>query len=325
MKRRAAILGLAASPVAFATSGPPHFKLGGFTGSPTVTRLRVGALPNAPAFNNGALTDALPLKHAIYLMPHHSSALVGQESLSDVTVNSSSQIQINTQGLWRVTACADWPGQAGVDINLRKLAIWRAPVGTNPPFYSPNNNIPNNQPLTQVTDFSGYDRLASQDSPASNVPQYLRYKNVWTPSGQLLPGQYMQMRVALVPNSQITIEPGDVAQASLDFLTDANFGTSVNDLLRLDARVVGPNLVLVRLTNESSNTVVIPANGNVYVVAGTSVATTGNSADAWTTLATSDEYLYTGESIFVTWSSETQGDFIQCSGMTYVQLELLKT
>jgi hypothetical protein len=309
--------GLAAASAAMGrtVTSPAHWLAGGFSGTVPVTRTRIGSVSTGKIGTTQAI--ALPQPHLLYMMPHTAAVKVFQES-QDVTVNSLGQITINTAGLWRVTACADWPGRYGYDINNRKLTIWRAPVGVAPPAY-------NGGALTQYVDNNTSDRLASHDAPASDVPQYLRTSTPWPAKQGLGAGQYQVLRVNLPTGGPVSINPGDFVNVSIDSLTDTNLGsTTIDEVLRLEARVVGPNLVMVTLTNTGTTSVNVPA-GNLYVVAATSSATTGNSADAWTMLSSSDEYLLAGESVFVTWASETPGDWIQVTNMTYVQLELLKT
>ena len=250
-------------------------------------------------------TISLPKANQVYLAPF--STLAFSDS-NDVTLQADGKILINNTGLYKVSLCIDWPGQYGVDIDLRRYGISR--VGT-------NGNVPNGR-LTPITQHD--DRLCEYDSVGVDSPAYGRYTGTWAP-GAIAMGASATTTIA-IPNTQKQgLVAGDVCIAGLSSLTDAAIGAPAVNALVLSAKVVGKDSVRITLTNPSIASGVTVPSGTLNVLGMSMTMQRGNSADSWNVITTPLEELLAGQVIYAYFLSKTPGDFIQITDQTFVQVE----
>ena len=154
-----------------------------------------------------------------------------------------------------------------------------------------------------------YDRLAAVELPGSNVPVYERATVPWAP-GNVAAGKTLTLDVTVAPAGSIHV--GDFAQAGYSLILDPG--------LILEARTVGNDKVRAYLHNPTAGNISVPA-GNLNILAGSATLTAGRSTDAWSTLHTVDTWFNAGDQVFAVIDSYTAGDFIQSTGMTWLDVE----
>ncbi len=250
-------------------------------------------------------TIALPKANQVYLAPFSTVAF---SDSNDCTLQADGKILINNTGLYKVSLCIDWPGQYGVDIDLRRYGISR--VGT-------KGNGPQGR-LTPITQKD--DRLAEYDSTGVDSPAYGRYTGTWAP-GAIAMGATASTTIAIPNGQKQGLVAGDPCVVGFSSLTDAAIGANAVNALQLSAKVVGKDSVRVTLTNPSIAAGVTVPSGTLNILGMSSTLQRGNSADSWNVITTPLEEFLAGQSIYAYFLSKTPGDFIQISDQTFVQVE----
>lgn len=254
-------------------------------------------------------TIKIPLPGVVFAVPLTVTEF-DESGGSRFSLTDDGTITISQTGLYQLTMNLDWPGQEGVDVDLRKILLFRATVGTAPPRRTLNGvtPVPSNHP---------YHAILASDVPASDAPRYARSTVTWKP-GTLPVGGYASIEVALAGPSYAVV-PGDAVEVGMGALTDANLGFANAGLL-LSARVVGKNIVRVMIENRYNTVPVTVPSGKLNVLAHSTVVSTGNSSDAWTTTTSAVRLLEAGEKLFPCVRVGTPGDYIQVDNMSYVQI-----
>lgn len=264
-----------------------------------VTRARYGT----------AVEAFLPTAGDFYVLP--LSVVNFQDKsggTSDSTLNADNTITINTSGLYRLCLCVDWPGQHGVDNDLRSYGIRRRKAGALKIAVTPD--------LIKVPDTD--QKLATQDVPGSDPPQTVRYQGAWTPG--VIPLGGMVSTDVVMPTAGI-VTAGDLALASHTAISDNAIGVVAATALIVNAKVIGADKVRVSLFNPTIAAGINVPAGTLQVVAMNSVETRGESADAWTVLNTATEQLNVGDTLYAVFMSKTPGDYMQTSESVYLQVE----
>lgn len=249
----------------------------------------------------------LPEADVAYVLPF---SRVFYSDSTDCTLQADNTVRINTPGLYRVCVSCDWPAQWGVDIDLRTYGTRLRPAGTGRPFAV----VPND--LTPVPDTDTY--LATVDVPGSDPPQVVRWQGAWTP-GLIALGGIASLDVTL-PVAGI-IGMGDLVFASLTSIADATIGVDATSALIVTGKPTGPNTVRITIYNPVIAAGVNVPAGTLQVVAMSSVNTRGESADAWMVLQSTTETFAAGDLVYGVFRSKTQGDFLQESLSTFLQIE----
>jgi hypothetical protein len=226
----------------------------------------------------------------------------------DCKLDADNKILIRTPGLYRIALGCDWVAQNGTDIDLRKIGIRRQPTGT------VRDPRPAGFPPIDKDD----DRLASVDVPGSDPPRMARFQGTWRP-GFIAAGAMVTAQVTVSPPKIVL--PGDLAFASHGLLSDAGIGSAAADALIVQAKVVAPDTVRVSMYNPLLQEGVTVPSGPLQVVAMSSTLTRGESADAWQVLHTPTEELSAGDRIYGVVRSLADGDYIQATKATYIQIE----
>jgi hypothetical protein len=257
---------------------------------------------------DGLGTINLPAVDTVCVLPL-TTVLFDESSGADFVLENQ-MIRILQRGKYRITVSVDWPAQHGVDTGLREYGVQRLKATDALAMAS--------LPALTMIKPDKFDRLAWYDVPASEVPTVARSAKglMWNP-GTLAAGASVALDVPVTPAG--VVQAGDAAQVGLSSLTSALLGPAA-DLMTLQARVEAADRVRVVLRNASTAAVRVPA-GKLNVLAGSLTQSTGNSADAWLTVQTPDELLYEGERVFGMFKSQTAGDFIQVSNMSFLQIE----
>lgn len=254
--------------------------------------------PAFPRFRAGFSHDwAIPKVKTVTLLPFDTNVI--QES-TDFTLMPDNMIRVNRPGRYRALLGIDWVAQQGFDIDRRMIGIRRKKVGSPAGVWLQD------------------DRLGSIDTPGSNAPTTARYQGQWFP-GNIPFGGSVSTEV-LVTNAG-TVNIGDVALASHTGISDAKVGESANSSLVLQARVVDKDKVRVTISNPSISGGVVVPQGDLRVVAMSTVDTRGESNDAWNVLNCPLEDLQAGEMIYGVCRILVPGDFIQATNTTFLQLE----
>jgi hypothetical protein len=228
----------------------------------------------------------------------------------DCKLDADNKILIRTPGQYRITLGCDWVAQNGTDIDLRKIGIRRQPTGT------VRDPRPAGFPPIDKDD----DRLASVDVPGSDPPRMARFQGTWRP-GFIAAGAMVTAQIGVSPPK--IVQPGDLAFASHGMLSDAGIGSAATDALIVQAKVVAPDTVRVSMYNPLLQEGVTVPSGPLQVVAMSSTLVRGESADAWQVLHTPTEELLAGDRIYGVVRSLTDGDYVQATKATYIQIEKL--
>lgn len=220
-------------------------------------------------------------------------------------------VTIMQTGFYNLTANLDWPGSHGQDVNLRELGIQRVKIGQPAPVYKPGK-------LTLLPYYGeSYDFLAVNETTGGDTMPLARAAVTWDP-GTIAAGGMAFVDVPLT--AYFPLVPGDVVQVGHTSLTDALLGTKNAGLL-ISARVVNPNKIRVWIENRYNTSAVTIPSGTLNVAAQSATILGGsNSADAWTFLNSCTVYLYAGEKIFIAVKSNTPGDYIQISSLSFMQI-----
>lgn len=251
-----------------------------------------------PRFRVGFSKDwAIPKVKTVTLLPFDTNLL--QES-ADFTLMPDNMIRVNRTGLYRALLGIDWVAQQGFDIDRRMIGIRRKKVGA-----------PGGVWLQD-------DRLGSIDTPGSNAPATARYQGSWFP-GNIPFGGSVSTEVTVANAGTVNI--GDTALASHTGISDSKIGESANSTLVLQARVVDKDRVRVTISNPSISGGIVVPQGELRVLAMSTVDTRGESNDAWNVLNCPLEILQEGEMIYGVCRILVPGDFIQATNTTFIQLE----
>ena len=250
---------------------------------------------------------ALPQADVAYVLPF--STVVFQEG-KDCTLLPDNTVRIENAGLYRVCLGCDWPGQYGVDVDLRTYGTRLVPAGRARRFAA----VPGE--LTPIPDDDT--KLATIDMPGSDPPQTVRWQGTWTP-GPIAKGAVAWVDVTLPTTNIVTL--GDLAFAGLDSISDATLGAEAVAALIVSAKPLSADKVRVSIYNPSiAGGVNVPA-GQLRVVAMSAVNTRGESADAWTVLQSTTQSFAAGDVVYAMFRSRTQGDFLQTSLSSFLQVE----
>jgi hypothetical protein len=221
---------------------------------------------------------------------------------NDFSLQPDGRVLIRKAGLYHFTMSIDWPGQHGVDHDLRMTSIRRQrPAGEDP---TPGKG----------------NRLASSDVPGSDPPQVARYEGMWLP-GTLPPGTTITHDIKVGPIGIVGL--GDIAMLSLSQIGDEVIGAFAAKSLVVQARVVGPDTVRVFLTNTAVRFGIDIPEGTIKVVAMSSSGTRGESADAYQMLHSPSEDIAQGEVIYGVVKSKAAGDYLQGTETTFLQIDRL--
>jgi len=289
--RRRRLLGTGGAALALSTVAASAQAARGQAAAYSVTRARFTLAADA----------VLPKSNVVYVLPLAVTAL--QDS-ADVTLQADNTLLINTTGLYRVCLSVDWPGQHGVDMDLRMYGIMRKKAP---------------KVLGRLTKVTGKDdRLAEVDVPGSDPPQMGRYQGSWSP-GVVPLGGFVTTLVTVAPGAIVNV--GDVALASHTGISDATLGVAGSTALIVQAKVVAADTVRVSLYNPSIAAGISIPPGTLQVMAMSAVNTRGESADAWTVLQTSTEELLVGETVYAYFKSKVTGDYVQATDQTFLQIE----
>jgi hypothetical protein len=290
---------------AFAQKSGPHWQAGGIDG---VTRANY-TVTSTNGKHGDLGTIVLPRANTVYLLPLSVTTFV--ES-GDFTLMPGGTVMVNTTGLYRIATCIDWKGQDNKDIDLRYIGIGRIPAGATLTGKMDGGLLNING--------ADFDRLAVADLPGVDGPVHVRSISDWAP-GNLAAGQRVSTLVSL-PQAHL-VGMGDVAEASLDTMSDDLLGATVNAALDISARVVGPSLVRVVIENRGTAPAPLRA-GKLDILASSTTQVRGESADAWHVEQTPGVMLLAGEQIFGIWKSKTPDDYLQTTNQTYLQIEKWK-
>jgi hypothetical protein len=161
-------------------------------------------------------------------------------------------------------------------------------------------------------------KLATIDMPGSDPPQTVRWQGSWTP-GLIAKGAVAWVDVTLPTPNIVAL--GDLAFAGLDSISDAVLGPEAVAALIVTAKPLAADKVRVSIYNPSvAGGVNVPA-GQLKVVAMSAVNTRGESADAWTVLQSTTQSFAAGDVVYAMFKSRTQGDFLQTSLSSFLQVE----
>ncbi len=250
----------------------------------------------------------LPKPNVVYLCPWTVTEF---SDAPDITLQPDGHFLVNTTGLYTISLCMDWPGQHGVDIDLRRYGISR--IGTQGARPRDAKGAP------ILTPIDGHDdRLAEFDSTGVDSPAYGRYTGTWAP-GFVPMGGSVSTTISFATLSNIVI--GDMCNAALTSISDAAIGAAAVNALVVTAKVVGNDKVRVNIYNPSiAGGVTIPS-GTLNVMAASMTLQRGNSADSWNVVTTPLEELLSGQVLYSYFLSKTKSDFIQISDQTFIQFQ----
>jgi hypothetical protein len=145
-----------------------------------------------------------------------------------------------------------------------------------------------------------------------------RYQTEWTP-GTIPFGGVVSTEVTVAPQGVVGV--GDMAVVGHTRITDQALGSEAVNALVLQGRVVGPNRVRVTLYNPSVTAGVHVPSGILNVIAMNATQTRGESNDGWQMLHTATEDLAAGQVIYAVVRSRMNGDYVQATKTTFLQIE----
>lgn len=262
--------------------------------------------PPAPARNRatygitrsrfGLAADfVIPKAKTVTLLPLASAVM--QEAPAEMTLLANGMVQINATGLYRVLLGVDWKAQAGFDIDRRMIGVRRKSAGD---LTAPS-----------LSD----QRLGSIDTPGADVPRVGR--NAISTTVNVAPGQsaFMVVPVYAPDGGAAGMVPGDHVQVSF-----TNAGVVGVFGVYLAGYVTAPDVVTVSIHNAGPNTVA-NVSGTLNVLAQSQTLSRGESNDAWNVLNCPLEELHAGDRIYAVARVLVDGDYIQATNTTFLQIE----
>jgi hypothetical protein len=223
-------------------------------------------------------------------------------SSDDFSLLTDGTILINKAGLYHFVLSVDWPGQHGVDHDLRMTSIRRQ------------------RPAGEASTTKGRDRIASADIPGSDAPAVLRYEERWKP-GLVKAASTITHDIRISPAGFVKL--GDIAMLSLSQIGDDTIGALAAKSLMVQARVVGPDMVRLFLTNTASGFNIQIPEGTLKLLVMSASQSRGESADAYHVLHSPSEDIAKGELIYAVVKSRAVGDYLQGTATTYLQIDRL--
>jgi len=219
---------------------------------------------------------------------------------SDVTLQASGKVLVNTAGIYEMVFCADWDAKSGNDIDLRKIGIRRQALG------QPD------EPL------EAHERLGFLNLPGSDPPAMARYQGAWAPP-PLGPGQFAHTDVIVAPAGLVA--PGDSVVASHTSISSAKLGDEALTALIVQAKVIAADTVRVTLYNPGVTAGIAVPPGTLRIVAMTGVRTRGSNGDAWMLLHTASTRLDAGDRLYGLIEHKVDGTLLQATKSSYLQVD----
>jgi hypothetical protein len=249
----------------------------------------------------GLSSDTAPIKgpNIENLVPWDTTYF---NSGDDFSLLPDGTILINNAGLYHFVLSIDWPGQHGVDHDLRMTSIRRQ------------------REAGEASTTKGRDRIASADIPGSDSPAVLRYEEQWKP-GLVKAASTLTHDIRLSAAGSVKL--GDIAMLSLSQIGDDVIGALAAKSLIVQARVVGPDTVRIFLTNTATRFNIQIPEGTLKLLVMSASQSRGESADAYHVLHSPSEDIAKGELIYAVVKSKASGDYLQGTTTTYLQIDRL--